>query len=367
MGVADVKNISLLMKWLCTWAILSGLLFWSCGGGEGAAPGAGGKAGPALVVRQPHFLLQEEAGEGGRGLRELAPGTLVYPLGQHSGFTTSLRRGSYLYNEPWLLVETPEGEQGWVYAAAFLEPGGSGEEALGWRLNAILGNALAARLQAFNSAFDTLSSEKALLAHLSAAYGLRDSLLLAASRSAGEGQGLFGLKSALPLFVPYRFKKEREVYLFLDFRPYIHKAASTPGPADDHLLAFCAAAYPEDSIEYFFPSWTIEDEEGRGHSLLGRGIHFNVLSELDKLLIYNDLMQEEIGRFRGLILNDLTAAGVTYWEAGEKALAELDSIRAAGFAVLGANGAIALEARRAQFAEPEKYGIQFNHRSGIYE
>ena len=360
------------MKLLLLILSLFCLALWSCQPDNDKAAGQAGvdaREAQALVVRQPYFQLLEEPGEEGRPLQELLPGAIVYSLGQASGFTTRLQREGRTYNEPWLLVQTRDGRQGWAYAAAFLETdetGSIGLSPLSWRLRALVGTELAERIEAFNQVFDTIRSEKALIHHLSTAYLLRDTLLELAS-SLGSGQDIFWLKEALPVLSPFRLKQEGNFYLFIDFRPYLRKAADTPGPADDQWMAFCLAAFPEDSIEYFFPSWTIEDARQKGHSLLGRGIHFRMLEQLDKLLVFKDLLGEEIGRFRGLLLNDMTAPGVTYWEEREKAIAELDSILAADFAVLGDKGKIALQARRRQFEEPDQYGIQFNHRSGIYE
>ncbi|MCB0571465.1 MAG: SH3 domain-containing protein [Phaeodactylibacter sp.] len=336
------------------------------GGKTGEAPGTSGGNGRDLSVRQPYFQLQEEPGENGRPIMELLPGTVVMSLGQSSGFTTHLERQGRNYNEPWLLVETVDGKQGWAYAAAFMDAG-AGEAGEGWGLGSLFGEALAARLEGFNYAFDTLSEAEGLARHLSEGYGLRDSLMDALARHEGSAELLFRARAGFPLFVPYRLKQAGEVYLFIDFRPYLRKAAVTTGPADDQLLAFCLAVYPEDSIEYFFPSWTIEDEVQQGHSLLGRGIHYSMLKKLDKLLVYNDLLHEEIGRYRGMLLNDIAARGVTYWETRDKAAAELDSILSAHFKVVGEKGEISLSARRRQFDEPEKYGIQFDHQSGIYE
>ncbi|MCO6480061.1 MAG: SH3 domain-containing protein [Phaeodactylibacter sp.] len=338
--------------------------------GEGAAGERGELLSEGwLEVKRAGFQLREEPGPEGRAIRGLQPGGRARSLGEQSAFTTRLELGGRAYEEPWLLVQMEDGTEGWVYTLAFLDSLYSGlpPEV---RLRSLFGAPLAERLALYREAFRQAHTAEAVAQVMSMGRNLRDSLVEVLALRALESNGrenLFWLKEAIPAMTPYLTEDGRTFFLFMDYRPFLPLARTSEGAADDAFLELCLMAFPEDSIEHFYPAWVFQAGEKQAHSLLGRGRHFRILEKLDKLLVHKDLFGEEIGRFRQQLLNDITGADVTYWESKEKASAELDSILNAGFEVLGAEGREALEARRRQFEEPEKYGIRFSYRTGIYE
>ena len=361
-------------------ALLYSLLFsllagtWACRGEPAAEGKAPERPTPSeeewLVVRRANFQLREEPGNEGLAIRGLQPGERALSLGEQSTFSTALQLEGKAYDEPWLLVQMEDGNQGWVYALAFLDTLGGGPGLpLTIRLHSLFGAGLTERITLYREAFEQAYTAEMVAQALSMARSLRDTLapvLALRALQTDKPENLFWLKEALPALAPHLTGDGRTYYLFIDYRPYLSLARDSEGAADDAFMEFCLMAYPEDSIEYFYPSWAFQADEKQVHSLLGRGLHFHFLKELDKLLPYQDLFGEEIGQFRQQLLNDITGASVTYWESREKAVAELDSILQAGFRVLGAEGQQALEARRRQFEDPEKYGISFNYWSGIY-
>lgn len=345
----------------------------ACRAGEGKEDKpAGGAALPeegVLIVQRPNFYLREEPGEEGKAIRRLEPGEKAYSLGEQSTFSTWLELGGAVYNEPWLLVQLEEGIQGWAYQAAFLGQDAGKGLSPSVRLRALFGPALAEMAVQYRQSIEQAHSPAALAQAMEMALHLRDTLvreLAVRARENEQAEDLFWLKDALPGLAPHRREDGRTYYLFMDYRSFLPLARASEGPADDAWLELCLMAYPEDSIEYFYPAWQFQAGEDRVHSLLGRGLHFAFLEKLDKLLAYEDLFGAGIGRFRQLLVNDITGAGVTYWESGEKAAAELSRILERGFHGLGPPEVKALENRLRQFAEPEKYGIKFNYQSGIY-
>ena len=324
-----------------------------------------------LEVRQPNFQLREAPGNEASPIQGLEPGERVLSLGEQSTVTTHLEIGGRLYDEPWLLVQSENGAQGWVYALAFQDSLNTGEGfPPGARLHALFGQALAQRIAIYEEAFEQAHTAEMVAQAMAIGRALRDTLVQVLALRALENdqrESLFWLKEAIPAFVPHLMEDGRTYYLFMDYRPYLSLARTSEGAADDAFLELCLMAYPEDSIEYFYPVWKFESNEKEVHSLLGRGLHFQFLEKLDKLLLYRDLYGEEIGQFREQLLNDIAGAGVTYWESREKALTELKRIQQANFQVIGEDGQQALEARRRQFEDPGKYGIRFNYKSGIYE
>ncbi len=322
-----------------------------------------------LDVRRAGFQLREEPGPQGRAIRSLQPGSRVRSLGEQSNASTHLELGGRVYNEPWLLVQMADGTEGWAYTLAFLDSLDSGipPEV---RLRSLFGASLAERLALYREAFRQAQTAEAVAQVMAMGLALRDSLVEVLALRALENDGrenLFWLKEAIPAMTPYLAGDGRTYHLFMDYRHFLSLARSSEGAADDDFLELCLMAFPEDSIEHFYPAWVFPAGEKQAHSLLGRGVHFRILEKLDKLLVHKDLFGEEIGRFRHQLLNDIVGAGVTYWESKEKATMELDSILNAGFEVLGTDGREALEARRRQFEDPEKYGLRFNYRSGIYD
>lgn len=354
------------------------VLFLGCGAGQGDSPGKAGRqerqpaGGPAewLEVKQPNFQLREAPGHEARPLMNLYPGSRARSLGEQSTFTTPIELGGKTYDEPWLLVEMEGGRQGWAYALAFLDTAGAGQELpLPVRLRSLFAPELAEQIGLYREAFGQAATPEMVAQAMAMGSALRDTLVgvLALRAQEEERAGrLFWLRDALPAFVPHLMEDGKTFYLFLDYRPYLSLARASEGRADDAFLELCLMAYPEDSIEYFYPAWAFQASENEAHSLLGRGLHFRFLEKLDELLVSGDLFEGLAGRFREQLVNDIAGTGVTYWESREKATEELDRILEAEFAVLPEKEKKALRERRRQFEDPEKYGIKFNYRSGIY-
>jgi hypothetical protein len=332
---------------------------------EQAAEGEVDASAAELLVLQPNFHLQDQAGEAGRPLQPLLPGTTVYHLGQTSHFTTRLRIGGTWHDAPWLLVQLEDGQQGWVYAAAFDHPELLAE--LDWqpRLAARLGHELATSLVAYHEGFDTLRHAESLARQLEWGHQLRDSITAVLAQQAVRCPDLPWPRQALPLMVLHQAPEH--CHVFMDYRPFLAKAASLSDRTARRLVEVYLAAFPEDSIEYFFPAWVIADGAGRQHSLLGRGIHRQMLERMEEIDQQASYARAPLRRLRFALLDDLLRHDVTYWESQEKATAELDEILGASFRQFEARDTIALRARLHQFAAPEKYQIQFDHRTGIYQ
>jgi hypothetical protein len=326
---------------------------------------------PSLVVRLPNFQLLESAGEKARPICPLPPGTRVYSLGEASGFTTRLQIAGQVYEEPWLLVEMENGAQGWVYAAAFanaeMKTGNSEAIPLHLRLEALLGSALKAQLTAYLEGFESIRSAEDLARNLENGHRLRDSITTVLDQKGVSCQSLLWLKEAIPTMAPHLGREAKSCHLFLDYRSYLAKTPAMPGKKGRQFMEIYLVAFPEDSIEYFFPSWVIQDGLGQQHSLLGKGIHYQMLEKLEALSSNEGFPQGELQRLRKALLNDILDHSVTFWETQEKAAAELERILEKDFNLLDKRDKIALRARLQHFENPEQNRIQFGHRSGIYQ
>jgi hypothetical protein len=129
-------------------------------------------------------------------------------------------------------------------------------------------------------------------------------------------------------------------------------------------MTICTHIYPTDSIEYFFPAWSIQTWDYGGHSLLGRGIHHEILKQLNDYRDKYGYFDKEVMEFKQMILDDISQADVSYWEGQPDILKELNVIIKSDFSLLSNEDKIALEVRKGQFLEPERFKIELNLRSG---
>lgn len=329
---------------------------------------------PSFVVSFDGLGLRAEPGPEGAVLRRLAAGARLSDLGQVSDFTTAIRLGGIAYNEPWLYVRTRSGEQGWVYAGGLEFGGQDGGAALPprlleKRLQTLFGPATTDRMAAYRLAFEGVETADSFAQVYREGVALRDEcirqLQTAGNRSPeSPSPDLFWLQEALPGFIPQLVAEKTSYYLFADYRQWRKSARHTPETDDDAFVDLCLAAFPEDSIEFFFPAWTIQTSDYGGHSLLGRGIHHRLLRQMDKALAQSDRFRPEIEALKKKILTDVTSPDVTYWEPVDRIVRELEAILAQPPACLLRNDRIALEGRLDQFRDPASSGIVANQRAG---
>jgi len=318
----------------------------------------------ALTVKTDRTPLRESPGENGKVLKELEKGTPLRDLDEVSDFMTRLTvQGQTMY-EPWLKVEAGE-VKGWVYAAAV--DFGSDSTRLGAkRFQALLGKNRYEQTAQWRRDFEKIQNQGELAESYLSGRTLRDSLV----RHLPEGDGaspppdLFWIKPLLPAFEPQLVAEGTAYYLFADYRVWMQKAAQTPEREDDAFFQFCAQVFPEDSIEYFYPAWFMQTWDYGGSSLLGRGVHTNLLATANRIYTMNTPFRSEILRRKAEIINDMTQEGVEYWEQPEKIIQELDAILARNFEILDDADRIALNTRRKHFEEPALHGIKTGLGSG---
>ncbi len=324
-----------------------------------------------FTVNVDGLQLREAPGPEGKVIRGLKLGESLTDLREVSDFTTPVQLRGIAFNEPWLKVKTGKGEEGWVYGGAlsFSSRGKMASVLLEKRLQTFFGEAVARRIDAFRSDWETVSSSNALSACFLESAGLKDALNARLEsgiqiRDSGELPDLFWLESAIPGYIP-QLVAEGSVYtLFADYGEWRRKAEETDGKEDDAFFDLCIRFFPEDSIAYYFPAYFIQTWDYGGHSLLGRGIHRQLLSGLDRLFREKSPFTPEILRMKTDLVNDITAAEGTYWEKQEAIIEELEGILEAKYPVLDQSDRTALSVRLKQFREPEKFGIATNQQSG---
>lgn len=325
--------------------VLIGLLAVSCSqeappqNEAPVAPPAGGSTSahrhPATTLDVPVFQLREAPRVDSRSLGSLENGDRLELLGPVSEQSTQLTFGEKTYVQPWLLVRTATGVEGWVHAAALSE-----EMPDGLRLKAMLGKTLAESAIAYDRAFGEMEDAASVIqairqAHLLAGE-LTTALQVQPSSRAPEAVSL------LPALTAIWLEPQRNWQFFVDYTAFEAAARQSAGPADDALLQLYYKTYPVDSIGYVHPAWKLEVDDGEVYSLLGKGGHRAYLGHLDQLLKYGDVTGQEVDYFKALLINDMTAPSVLYWEAKNDVQAELEGILDTTFAVLMPSDTLAL-------------------------
>jgi hypothetical protein len=333
-----------------------------------------------LAVGATGTTLYAAPGKDAAVVAQLPPGAVLADLGAVSSFVTPLLLADSLFQAPWLQVEQPAGPRGWVFAAAVAPVGGDYKAwLLQKRLDCFVGPALREKITAWRQGLEAASDEAALADAYARADTLRSVTLRQLHRraepnEAGFEPDVFWLTDAFPGFVVQRVPAAartaagdstgRVPWLFFDYRSWLARARQTAGPQDDRFFEVFCRAFPGDSIESFFPVWTIQTGERLGSSQLGSGAHLAMFAQIDEALPQTPLFAARFLALKDRLIDDVASGQVTYWQPQDKIIAELDEIIARRFACLTDRDRLALEERRKSFEDAAANGIRVNLRSG---
>ena len=329
--------------------------------------------GDRLVVGLEGLYLRAVPGPEGSPLRALPVGTPLEDLERVSRFTTRITLQGRAMNEPWLYVRTDDGTEGWVYGGVlhFVDLPEERRQALlrRKRLAALFDASFADSLAAYRALYEAATTDTALQRAYRRGRHLRETLVeglqqRAPAETSEELPDLFWLSAFFPGFVPQRVAEGTDYYFFADYGDWLQRAHRTGGKADDAYFELCVAAFPEDSIEYFYPAWTIQTWDYGGHSLLGRGIHRSLLRQADRRLAGDSPFAAEVQTFVDQLIDDITAPQNSYWEDTSLIVRELEEILTDSIACLKPRDQIALEGRLEQFRAPNAYDLRVNLRAG---
>lgn len=355
--------------------LLLGLGFWACQQAPDVTDSADKEVVANFVTNIDNTRLREAAGPDAEVVKTLPRGAELLALGEVSNFTTQVTLRGITFDEPWLLVRTTDGVEGWVYGGALSfalrEDSELANMLMEKRLQTLFGEELSARIRSYRQSFNAASSDEAMALAYREGTVLRDTLVRIMEEkievdNPEELPDLFWLEQTMPGFETQLVAEGTAYYLFWNYKTLAEKAANTGGTADDEFMALQVSIFPDDSIEYFYPAWFLQTWDYGGHSLLGRGVHFQTFQKIDKLLEKSDLFAPELTHLKTRLVNDMVEPYVTYWETKEKIQAELDTILQTNFNVLTAADKMVLKERRQLFEVPDSNRIEVNHQSGIY-
>lgn len=345
-----VFQLELMKRGLLLLFAICSLLILSCG--EAAVPEASeeeespavkdsvesGPTYPVVELGVPLFQIREAPNVGSRGLSNLQKGDPLELLGPVSEQTTRLTIGEKTYYQPWLLVRTEDGAEGWVHAAVV-----TGDIPEGLRLKALLGKELAREAERYAQSFNEMEGAASVVQTVRQAHQLCEQLTLVMQLQPPEmASEVAGLLPALSVsWVASAGSRQ----FYVDYKAFGMAARRSGRSADDALLELYFAAYPVDSIGYLYPAWKLEVDSRSVFSLLGKGVHTSFLRQLDQTNQHRDIAGPEIDQLKALIINDMTGPAVLYWEAREKVQQELESILDTTFTMLTPVDTLALHQR----------------------
>ncbi len=320
--------------------------------------------GQALKIRTSGVFLRKSPGIEGAVLAELPPESIVYDLGGVSPFLTTIRFKGQEYSAPWIQVQTPEKQSGWIFAAsAMITTANESAFFLEKRLQAAFDEPILQLFEEYQQQKDSIPNDTAFLKAYQQLKRLRFSLQQAMKADPSQTD-YFWLGEVLPELVPQLDPADQSLDLYIDYRFWLDKAQKTKEPTDEQFVNICLTAFPEDSIDYRFPAWFFQTSLNNGHSLLGRGIHLEMFEQINNLYIISEVFRPELNLFKQALVEDMVLLNTTFWEPAELAIKELKSILNEDYAFLDESDRLALQKRLADFEQAEKNGLQFNLKAG---
>ena len=343
-----------------SWKIFPLLILLSCNN-------SGQSADDQLIVQAPKISLRAEPDEKSRELALISKGENLIDLQQVSSFEAQMTVGGHLYQTPWVKVQTPDGQIGWVMAGALQPKRKQADWLLQKRISAYFGEAQLARRNALLQNVEHPETAKALAECWMESMVLRDTFLHLLERRTERGfQPSFEwLKTVLPGFIYQRNEQENQPMLYADFNFWHQKALKTNGLEDDAFFQICLLAFPGDGIESAFPVWKFQLSETESASQLGTGQHLKMLRQIDQGLAAGPLFNAPISLLREQLLEDIFGKDVRYWQAQEKIEKELVDLIADPPKCLNTTELEALSIRLKMFEDPTGNGISVNLRSGM--
>ncbi|MEI6409288.1 MAG: SH3 domain-containing protein [Bacteroidota bacterium] len=325
-----------------------------------------------VVIDQPASL---RAGPGvkSREIKALTPGEGLRDLGEISRFLTALQFGDSLYQAPWIKVENADHQSGWVFARAVRPVRGNPAE---WYLQKNMlcywGKSLTDRRNRLIETGTQLKDAEGFIRYYRESATLRDTMMQLLAQRAEPNEADFKpdfawLPQVLPGFVFQWIVEGTQPFLFTDYRYWNRLAASTANdPRDDQFMQLCLRAFPVDSIESFFPGWTIQTEDYSGSSQLGLGIHLKMLQYIGQCAQQpGKIFEPELERFKEAVLNDILDKNTTYWQPKEKIIQEIRQIFALSPQILSDRDKLALRERLPMFENAPANGVRVNLRTGL--
>lgn len=330
-----------------------------------------------LIANIDYLRLRSKPGTDSETVAMLQRGQVMHDLGEISDFTTQVELRGVKYNEPWLKVETTEGQIGWVYGGGVYFNLNDSSKAMDLlmkkRLVSFYGKDISDDVFSYRKAFTMARTDKDMVrvieegSSLAAEINEKNETILpmANPEDRNEMPDLRWLQQTLPGY-HLGSAGEGTIYWFhRNLKQFSEKASKTKGTADDDFINLNIQLNPRDSIEYFYPVYFMQTWDYGGHSLLGEGKHLDILKMANEVMAkHSGTFDVEVNAIKDNLIQDLTASPEGYWYEKSRILSEIDEIMKAELGILTEKDKIAITEQRKRFDDPAASGIRVGLRSG---
>lgn len=329
---------------------------------------------PVIFITHVEDLrLREGPGEKAEIITTLKKGTMLRDAGEVSDYTSKVKLRGITYDEPWIKVITEKGEEGWVYAGG-LEIKEAGDQKIVHALvqkksTAIFGLTLTQAMNQYRNRFQMVSTAEDLAAVMTEGMTIRDELSKKLLQYATPGPDadyldISWLPRIFPGFLPLLMDEGTRYYVFMDYKAWGKIARKTSGIQDDLYLDIQYLAHSTDSIEYIYPAWEIWTSSVDGYSMLGAGIHQQMLEKISAQYDRNNPFGPLLLQSKTAVIADITNSKNQFWLPLREIKQELEAILKADYRMLSKEERVSLETRRKQLDDAEANGIITNARAG---
>ena len=330
-----------------------------------------------LIANIDYLRLRSKAGTDSETVAMLQRGQVMHDLGEISDFSTQVELRGVKYNEPWLKVETAEGQVGWVYGGGVYFDLNNSSKAMDLlmkkRLVTFYGKDISEDVFAYRKAFAMARTDKDMARVIEEGSSLAEEmnnknekiLPMANPDDEKDVPDLRWLQQTLPGYHLGSAAEGTIYWFYRNLKQFSEKVSKTKGKADDDFINLNLQLYPNDSIEYTFPVYFMQTWDYGGHSLLGEGKHLEILTSANEVMAkHPGIFDAEINQIKDELLHDLTASPQGYWYEKSRILSEIDKIMKAELGILTEKDKIAIAEQRKRFTDPVASGIKVGLRSG---
>ena len=320
-----------------------------------------------------NLRFRKSPGTEGEVIANLKTGEQLTDLGEVSDFSTKVTLRGIEYNEAWIKVKRETDEEGWIFPGGirFLNTSlnGVNQHLIDKRLIALFGNEIFDDIKDYRSQYLNASDSEAFAEAYKKGELLRETLVdlledVVVYDDNQTPQNLFWLNHALPGYITSLAAEGTRYYLFKDYKIMQQLTQKTTGKEDDEFVELNFYINQLDSVEYFYHVWFMQTWDYGGHSLLGKGHHFETLSKMEAIQKASSYFNKPLLNIKNKLIYDITAEHMTYWQKQKEIINELKRIQSADFSVLNKEDRVAIATRLKMFQDLEQSKIELNLRSG---
>lgn len=335
---------------------------------------------PVEPVEQVEFIvyinnlrLRSGPGVDHEVITSLPENAIVKYKGESSMHSTRVKMRGMDMNARWLLIKTEDGQEGWIYGGGIKPKTTNEKEATkivdDINLYGLFETKTVLKIKDYKNQWNTAqtSSDFAATYLLGAKIQEEINEVLSKKVQIEDPMNLPDMEWLERVMVGYQNSLAAEgtmFHLFQNYKKMQIKTLQTEGKDDDDFIELQFKVNEIDSIEHFYKSWFIQTWDYGGHSLLGQGKHYALLSEMNSILSKSKLFEKPILKIKSEIIKDILDEHITYWESRDKILDEVGNIINANFVFLSKTDVIGLKAKSKQFENPKANKIEINKRQG---